>query len=341
MNKILIINTGGTFSSQASEMGLTPAITGAAILEEACMIPGEFDLTVEDYCSTDSANIVPADWAGLSRMAADMSERYDGIVIIHGTDTMAYTSSMMSFMLRGIRIPVVLTGSQMPLGMPLSDAMGNLQCALWMAAEAVPGVFTAFDRKIILGCRTSKVRTVSFNAFESINYPFIGEVNAFGLQVYADRVPAAEQFELRTDYSDRIAVLKLFPGMDLEIFSFLRERGIEGVYIEGFGLGGVPFLHNDFTSEIRKASELGMPILVGSQCSYEGSDLSVYETGKRILDCGGIPVYDMTPEAVVTKLMWCLGQTKEIGEVRRLFSTDLAGEVSLETRRTDASDSAF
>jgi L-asparaginase len=198
-----------------------------------------------------------------------------------------------------------------------------------MAASGVPGVFVAFDRKVMLGCRTSKVRTVSFNAFESINYPYVGEVNAFGLQIYADRKPVKTALSLQTDYSDKIAVLKLFPGMDLDIFSYLSEHGIKGVYIEGFGLGGVPFLKNDFTAEIRKASERGMPILVGSQCRYEGSNLSVYETGQRILDCGGIPVYDMTQEAVVTKLMWGLGQTEKYDQIRWLFSSDLVGEVTL------------
>ena len=154
-------------------------------------------------------------------------------------------------------------------------------------------------------------------------------MNAFGLQIYTAGKSPAEDFRLRTDYSDRIAVLKLFPGMDPDIFSYLRENGIEGVYIEGFGLGGVPFLRKDFTAEIRKASEAGMPILVGSQCRYEGSDLSVYETGLRILECGGIPVYDMTEEAIVTKLMWCLGQTKKYEDIHKLFSTDLTGEVTL------------
>jgi len=327
--RILIINTGGTFSSQMSDQGLAPSITGEQIMERLGMIDEEIALEVQDYSSLDSANIVPEDWANLARIIAGQLEAFNGFVIIHGTDTLAYTSSMLSFMLQNIQCPVVVTGSQMPLLSPMSDAVINLQCAIWMAASGIPGVFTAFDRKIMLGCRTSKVRTVSFNAFESINYPYAGEVNAFGLQTYVNRKPAMAKVNVQTDYSDRIAVLKLFPGMDLDLFSHLYERGYEGVYIEGFGLGGVPFLKNDFTSEIRKASEKGMPILVGSQCRYEGSDLSVYETGQRILECGGIPVYDMTQEAIVTKLMWVLGQTRKYEQIRWLFGTNLAGEVTI------------
>ena len=329
MTNILILNTGGTFSSHISEHGLAPSMSGNEILDRLGTVSDEIELTVEDFCSLDSANIMPDDWASIAKKIAAELPGYDGFIVIHGTDTLAYTSSMLSFMLQNISVPVVVTGSQMPLNMPMSDALGNLECAVWMAAGGVPGVFVAFDRKIMLGCRTSKVRTVSFDAFESINYPNIGEVNAFGLQLYTDRKHKMTRLNLQTDYSDKIAVLKVFPGMHLEVFRYLEKIGCQGVYIEGFGLGGLPFLRNDVTTEIRKASERGLPILVGSQCRYEGSDLSVYETGQRILDCGGIPVYDMTQEAVVTKLMWCLGQTEKYDQIRWLFGTDLVGEVTL------------
>ena len=329
MKRILILNTGGTFSSQAFGHGLAPSISGDEIINKLGIIDDDILLEVEDYCSLDSANIMPDDWVSISRKIAGSLTDYNGFIVIHGTDTLAYTSSMLSFMLQNIQVPVVVTGSQMPLNSPMSDALMNLQCAVWMAASGVPGVFVAFDRKIMLGCRTSKVRTISFNAFESINCPYIGEVNAFGLQIYTDRKPKMTRINLQTDYSDKIAVLKVFPGMDLDIFSFLQDHGYEGVYIEGFGLGGLPFLRNDITAEIRKASERGLPILVGSQCRYEGSNLTVYETGQRILDCGGIPVYDMTQEAVVTKLMWTLGQTKKYDQIRWLFGSDLVGEVTL------------
>ena len=329
MKNILILNTGGTFSSEASGHGLAPSITGDEIVKRLGIIDDDINITAEDFCSLDSANIMPDDWVSIARKIAGSITEYDGFIVIHGTDTLAYTSSMLSFMLQNIQVPVVVTGSQMPLNSPMSDALLNLQCAVWMAVSGVPGVFVAFDRKIMLGCRTSKVRTLSFNAFESINCPYIGEVNAYGLQLYTDRKAKMTRINLQTDYSDRIAVLKVFPGMDLEIFSFLQDHGFEGVYIEGFGLGGLPFLRKDITAEIRKASDNGLPILVGSQCRYEGSDLSVYETGQRILDCGGIPVYDMTQEAVVTKLMWVLGQTGKYDQVRWLFGSDLVGEVTL------------
>ncbi len=329
MKRILILNTGGTFSARPGKYGLEPQITGAEIARQVGGFPEQIETVMEDYCSLDSSNITPTDWRNLAERIGGSIGQIDGAVIVHGTDTMAYTASMLSFMLQHIAIPVVLTGSQMPLGVPMSDAADNLRCAVYMAASGNGGVYLAFDRRIMLGCRTSKVRTVSFNAFESINCPDVGEVNAFGLRLHHVPKAGGAPFSLNTAYCERIAVLKLFPGMSPEIFTYLQERGYEGIYIEGFGLGGVPFLKGDFTAAIRRANDAGLPILVGSQCRYEGSNLGVYETGQRILACGGIPVHDMTQEAVVTKLMWGLGQPKGRAGIRGLFERNLVGEVSL------------
>lgn len=333
MRKILIINTGGTFSSVEGEGGLAPGISGEQIIDvidphiEGC------ELEIEDYCSLDSANIVPDDWVQISRKINQSANLCDGVVIIHGTDVMAYTAAMLSFMLLNVSIPVVLTGSQLPLFAPLSDAVDNCQCAIHMALSGKKGVYVVFNRKIMLGCRTSKVRTVSFDAFESINYPQVGAFHALGMQLDEEALPRQPKSAVFQDaYSDRIAVLKVFPGLDPDIFSYLYEKGYEGVFIEGFGLGGVPFIKNNLLKEIERASDMGMSILVGSQCRYEGSNLNIYETGQRVKACGGIPVYDMTQEAVVAKLMWCLGQTKERTEIQRLFHTNLTNEITLKRR---------
>lgn len=330
MKKISVINTGGTFSSKETKYGLAPKID-ATELSSLLGTEDDVNLVLEDYCSLDSSNITPKDWKAIAQRVDEWKDDCDGIIIIHGTDTMAYTSSMLSFMLQNIQIPVVLTGSQLPIGMPMSDAVDNFHCALKMVLEGHPGVYLAFNRKIMLGCRVSKVRTVSFDAFESINYPCIGKIDAFGIHIKKHYIPEMKaEYRLRNNYSDRIAVLKIFPGMPADIFTFLLENGYDGAYIEGFGLGGVPFMHNDLTKEIQKASEHGLPILVGSQCRYEGSNLEIYETGQRVLQCGGIPVHDMTQEAVVTKLMWALGQSKERGKIIELFQRNVIGEVTLE-----------
>lgn len=330
MKKILIINTGGTFSSVESLNGLAPGISSRQITDVIKAGLDTCQLDIEDYCALDSANIIPDDWARISRRIGEISDSYDGVVIIHGTDVMAYTAAMLSFMLLHVPIPVVLTGSQLPLFAPLTDAVDNCQCAVQMALTGKGGVYVVFNRKIMLGCRTSKVRTISFDAFESINYPQIGEFNAFGMQLDENVLPKQQgDFSIQSAYSDRIAVLKVFPGLHPEIFSYLYEKGYEGVFIEGFGLGGVPFMKNNLLKEIDKASLKGMPILVGSQCRYEGSNLNVYETGQRVKASGGIPVYDMTQEATVAKLMWCLGQTKDRNQIQQLFHTNLTNEVTL------------
>ena len=328
MKKVLLIATGGTIASGYTKEGLAPRIAAKDLLQYVEDYKAFCQVDILQPFSLDSTNIYAKHWLKLAELIEEQYAGYDGFVICHGTDTMAYTASMLSFMLQNPPIPIVLTGSQLPLGAPMSDAADNCLCAIEMASSGYSGVFVAFNRKIMLGCRTSKVRTVSFNAFESINYPNVGEFNAFGLQLNLRRDNPSPLFRVQEAYSDRIAVLKLFPGMDPDIFRFLQEHGYEGVYIEGFGLGGVPFLKGDFTAEIRRASDAGMPILVGSQCRYEGSNLRVYETGQRILECGGIPVHNMTQEAVVTKLMWCLGQTKRREDILRFFQQNLVQEVS-------------
>ncbi len=330
MKKILMINTGGTFSSVQGEKGLTPGLSSQELLDELRLVTQSIELEMEDLFSVDSANIFPEDWKRLAERIAEVIPLYDGIVVIHGTDTMAYTASMLGFMLRNVPIPVVITGSQLSISHPVADAMENGRCAVYMAAGGHPGVFVAFNRKVMLGVRSSKVRTMSFDAFESINYPYIAEINSLGLCVHTELLPRQEgEFSLHTGYSERVCILKLYPGIDPEIIYMLAGQGCKGIYIEAFGLGGIPFLKRDFMGAVRQAVENGITVLTGSQCLYEGSSLSVYETGLRALESGVLQAYDMTAEAAYTKLMWTLGQTDDPQEIRRYFAKSLAGEVCI------------
>lgn len=328
--RILLINTGGTLSSVNSEHGLSPGLSSREILDELRMVSKNLELETEDFCSVDSANIFPEDWAALAEKIGQVYKNYEGIVIIHGTDTLAYTASMLSFMLQNIPVPVVITGSQLSISHPVADAMENCRCAIHMAASGCPGVFAAFNRKVMLGCRTSKIRSMSFDAFDSANYPNVAEISALGLHIKKELLPEKKGvFRVQSDYSDKIFLLKLYPGIEPSILALLQEQGYRGVYIEGFGLGGMPFLKHDFASAVRKAVENGMTVLAGSQCPYEGSNLSVYETGLLALKNGVLQAYDMTAEAAVTKLMWVLGQTDKAEEIRDYFQTNLVREVTI------------
>ena len=329
--RILIINTGGTLSSVKSSRGLIPGMSSEDMLDELRIVSKNLELETEDFCSLDSANIGPEEWMNLAKMIALRSYDYHGIVVIHGTDTLAYTSAMLSFMLQNIPIPVVVTGSQLSIANPVADALENCRCGIHMAASGYPGIFVAFNRKVMLGCRASKVRTMSFDAFESINYPYVGEISSLGLRVFEKNLVEKKGiFKPQTTYSDKVALLKLYPGISPELLDMYYEKGYRAVYIEGFGLGGMPFLKNDFIGKVGEVIEKGMLVLAGSQCRYEGSNLSVYETGRRALEKGVIQAYDMTTEAAMTKLMWVLGQTGDPREMKEHFSMSIAGEVSIE-----------
>ena len=324
------MNTGGTLASVAKEHGLTPGLTTESMERELHIVAGEAQLTMQEFSSLDSANIFPEDWARLAQEISRQRVFFDGIVVIHGTDTLAYTSSMLSFMLQNIGIPVVITGSQLSISNPVADAMENLRCAIYMAQSGCAGVFVAFNRKVMLGCRASKVRSLSFDAFDSINCENVAEISSIGMKINERMLPEKRGvFRLQDSYCADVAVIKLFPGIHREVLRMYAESGYRAFYIEAFGLGGMPFLRHDFISEIGSLIGQGATFLVGTQCRFEGSSLEVYETGRRALEAGAIQSYDMTSEAAITKLMWVLGQTKDPQEIREYFHLSLCGEVTI------------
>ena len=328
--RILIITTGGTLASASSKEGLVPELNSTEIFSGMEGIMNHFQVDFLELFSMDSSNMQPEHWQEIAGTVYEKCQEYDGMVIIHGTDTMAYTASALSFMLQNVPIPIVLTGSQLSILNPIADAVENCRCAINMAGSGVPGVFVAFNRKVMLGTRACKVRTISFDAFESINHTYVGVVNSNGLDISYTR-PEDEnaKFELQDKLCKEVFLLKLIPGTNPAIFEALYQMGYKGVVVEAFGIGGIHFKKRDLADAIGNVIAKGMTVVVGTQCLYEGSNLSIYQTGQVILKQGAIAAHDMTAEAAVTKLMWVLGQTDDKEEIKAYFEKNLAGEVNV------------
>ena len=325
---ILLLTTGGTIACRPGEEGLEPQ--NADILQRQIQeLRSYYHITVQDVMCLDSSNMRPEDWQYIARQIFENKDHYDGIVVSHGTDTMAYTASAVTFMLPGLDKCVVFTGSQLPLEDTLSDAPDNLRTAFAMAASGHSGVFVAFDRKVMLGCRAVKVRASDFSAFESVNARYTALVSHRGLEVDPQALPMRQgEPQLRSDVSSNVFLLKLTPGLATEIFDALIDLGYKGIVIEAFGLGGINVLGQGL-SGIRRAVEAGVSVVVTTQCLYDSSDLQVYQVGNRLLEMGVIQGKDMTSEAAMTKLMWALGQNMDPEQVRDLFARSLAGEITL------------
>ena len=325
--RILLIGTGGTIASEMGDNGLEPELTSRQLLRYVPDISGICEVDCTQLFSLDSTNIRPEHWLRIAGSIQQCYEKYDGFVISHGTDTMAYTAAGLSYLIQNSRKPIVLTGAQKPIGYDTTDSKQNLRDAFTVAASGMSGVLLVFNGKIIMGTRARKTRSKSFEAFSSINYPIVGMVQDGRLIQYI-RPENSAPTRFYHELDARVALLKLTPGIECGVLEYLLERS-SAVIIESFGVGGLPVYETgSFYDTIKKGLDDGRTVVLTTQVENEGSDLSVYHVGNSIKQ--NLPIleaYDMTTEAVTAKLMWILSQTTGREEVARLFYTPVACDI--------------
>ena len=324
MKRILLIATGGTIASRPTAAGgLAPALTSAELLACVPELAEVCHIDALQLYNLDSTNIGPDQWIGMVHAVRDHYDAYDGFVITHGTDTMAYTAAALAYMIQRSAKPVVLTGSQKSIYNRDTDARNNLyRAVLYACHPAAWGVQLVFDGKVILGTRARKIRTKSFNAFSSIDYPDTAEFRDLRLVPFLP-MPAGYgpvQFQYRLDPA--VFVLRLVPGMRANIIPLLAGH-CNALILESFGVGGLPGGDDGpLFAAVRDWCAAGRLAVFTTQVPHEGSDLAVYEVGRAAKALPGVlEAQDMTPEAAAVKLMWALGQAADRDEAARLFLT--------------------
>ncbi|MDO5791569.1 MAG: asparaginase [Coriobacteriia bacterium] len=326
MKKVLVIATGGTIASAEEGSGLAPALTGEQLVAFVPEVAQMCCVEVSQVMNVDSTNMRPEGWLAIAGEVRRRYDDFDGFVVLHGTDTLAYTAAGLSYLVQGSPKPVVLTGSQLPMGDPGTDGKRNLLDAVLVACEdAAAGVLVTFGGKVISGTAARKVRTRSFEAFDSLNVLDLGRV-CDGRVEWADGAEAgdvASGVRFYDALNPRVAVLKLTPGMDALVIDALRPA-CDALVVEAFGLGGIPE-YDGITETLLAWVDAGKTLVMTTQCPYEGADLSVYEVGRAFCDRPGVLMGgSATTEALLAKTMWALAQaTDPDGVVDREKLADL------------------
>lgn len=301
---------------------MTPRITSRELLDFVPDLSALCEVDAVQLMNLDSTNINSGDWLAMAACVREHYGAYDGFVITHGTDTMAYTAAALSYLIQNNAKPVVITGSQKSIFQQDTDARENLRDAFAYAADnGACGVHIVFDHKVILGTRARKMRTKSYNAFSSIDYPETAILRN-GRLVYYLQETARGEVHFWDAMDPGVFVLKLIPGMDPGVFSYLQAH-YHALVIESFGVGGLPCYGDEsFYNAVRDWVQSGRIVVMTTQVPHEGSDMEIYQVGHRAKkELRLIEAYGMTLESVVTKLMWILGQTRDPDRMRVLFET--------------------
>lgn len=324
---ILLIATGGTIASCRTSEGLTPQITAEELLQYVPEVTDFCQVDVVQPFSLDSTNVRREHWLNIAALLEENYSRYDGFVICHGTDTMAYTAAALSYLVQNNEKPIIVTGAQKPINLDITDARMNLRDSLRLACDPqAAGTCIVFDGHVIAGTHARKERSHSYNAFSSINLPVLAVIRDEQIIHFIDNRPKpGTSVTFYHEMADGVLLLRLVPGMEGSVLDALMPAA-SALVIESFGLGGVPeYGERSLASAIADWSTRGKLVILSTQVTNEGSDMGVYRVGRRIRECSGlIEAGDMTTEALITKTMWLLGQHVTGDEFRRRLQTPVA-----------------
>ncbi len=335
---VLVIYTGGTIGMCKDKITGTLKPVNFKELHQYIPSLDLFNFRIDSYSFDpiiDSANMQPELWIKLAEVIEENYESYDGFVILHGSDTMAYTASALSFMLENLNKPVILTGSQLPLGMVRTDGRENFITALEIAAAKseetplVPEVAIYFENQLFRGNRTHKYNAENFEAFKSSNYPALADVGV-NIRYHQNQIkkPNFKKLKVYKKLDTSVALIRLFPGLRKEILhAMLSVEGLKAVILETYGAGNAP-TESWFINELQQAINRGLIILNISQCRGGSVDMGKYETSSNLQSIGLLNGADMTSEAAITKLMVTLGHFSNPQEIKRRIEQDWRGEMS-------------
>lgn len=332
--KILLIGTGGTISAKRVNEAWKPGLfTEHELLASIPELQTLANITTINLFNIDSVCMQPKYWVQIAEKIAELYDNFDGFVITHGTDTLHYTASALSFLLQDLAKPVVLTGSMVPAFELGSDARWNLIDAVRVAVETnIHEIVIVFNHKILRGNRTKKFREIEFDAYQSIGMPPIGIIEQnirYSGTPYASRSPETP-LKVYHAMEIEVCIQKITPGYNPTIIPKLIDIGYKGIITEGFGSGNIPIAENSLIEEITQATSQKVPVIVCSQCAIGFSWMDLYEAGKKALKANAIPGYDMISETAMTKLMWILGNFPEAtyDQIKMLMLQNFAGEIS-------------
>ena len=331
--RILIINTGGTISSVKTDQGYEPApgyVQSALAQIPALKHPDMPEYVVKEYKPLlDSSNMTVNEW---NRIAHDIAREYahfDGFVVFHGTDTMAYTASALSFMLEHLSKPVIVTGSQIPLPEVRNDAIDNVITSLWLCAhQPIHEVCIYFNQHLLRGNRTQKISAQQFNAFDSPNYPHLASIGiSIKLQQHLLLKAPEQAFHLQTITPQFIANFRLFPGFASDVLSYILNQPLRGLILETYGAGNAQNNDPRFLKLLKEACDRGVIIVNCTQCQQGRVEMSQYATGHTLKQAGLISGHNMTLEAAHCKLLYLLSKNLDIVQIKKLMETNLCGEL--------------